>query len=109
MNNDFNFSKIGKRMPYTVPDGFFDGMEADVRRQAARKTAAGMKLRVRRIALTAAASVAAAVALPLLLNGGPDTGRVCGMDDVEQAFAELSSADQAYLLEVYDEDIFLNQ
>ena len=40
------------------------------------------------------------VALPL---------RVCGMDDVEQAFAELSSADQAYLLEVYDEDIFLNQ
>ena len=47
--------------------------------------------------------------LKAVANVGKIAKRVCGMDDVEQAFAELSSADQAYLLEVYDEDIFLNQ
>ena len=31
-----------------------------------------------------------------------------GIQEVDQAFAQLSSADQAYLLSVYQEDVFLN-
>ena len=26
----FDFEQVGKRMPYNVPDGFFDKFEADV-------------------------------------------------------------------------------
>ena len=31
------------------------------------------------------------------------------MQAVDQAFAQLSSADQAYLLNVYQEDVFLDE
>ena len=31
------------------------------------------------------------------------------MQAVDQAFAQLSSADQAYLLSVYQEDVFLDE
>lgn len=30
MKDTFDFDKIGKRMPYRTPDGFFDKMEEDV-------------------------------------------------------------------------------
>ena len=30
MEKTFDFNTIGKRMPYTVPDGFFDKMEEDI-------------------------------------------------------------------------------
>ena len=30
MNKDFDFDKVGKRMPYTTPDGFFDKLEDDI-------------------------------------------------------------------------------
>lgn len=34
MEKNFDFNKIGKRMPYTVPEGFFDEMERDIMQQA---------------------------------------------------------------------------
>ena len=37
MDNRFDFDKIGKRMPYTVPDGFFDELERSVRSGIAAK------------------------------------------------------------------------
>ena len=30
MKRDFNFDHIGKRLPYTAPDGFLDDMENNV-------------------------------------------------------------------------------
>ena len=30
MEKGFDFNKIGKRMPYQVPDGFFDQLEENV-------------------------------------------------------------------------------
>lgn len=30
MKQDFKFEQVGKRTPYTVPDGFFAEMEKDV-------------------------------------------------------------------------------
>lgn len=30
--NEFTFSQVGKRMPYTTPDQFFEQMEANVMR-----------------------------------------------------------------------------
>ena len=64
---------------------------------------------------TAAIAVAASVAVLLVLNidfsaphsSLPSQGNN-ELQMVDQAFAQLSSADQAYLLEVYQEDVFLN-
>ena len=30
MEKEFDFNRIGKRMPYTTPEGFFNKMEADI-------------------------------------------------------------------------------
>ncbi len=61
-------------------------------------------------ALAAAASVAllfgAQYRLPPLLLSPHRQTTICRM--VDQAFAQLSSADQAFLLDVYQEDVFLN-
>lgn len=64
---------------------------------------------------TTAIAVAASVAVLLVLNidfsaphsSLPSQGNN-ELQMVDQAFAQLSSADQAYLLEVYQEDVFLN-
>lgn len=32
MNKDFDFDKVGKRMPYQVPDCFFDQLESKDRK-----------------------------------------------------------------------------
>ena len=64
---------------------------------------------------TAAIAVAASVAVLLVLNidfsaphsSLPSQGNN-ELQMVDQAFAQLSSADQAYLLDVYQEDVFLN-
>lgn len=111
MDNRFDFDKIGKRMPYTVPDGFFDELERSVRSGIAAKPAAAprRKALMRHIMTAAAASVAAVIALPLLLNGHHEPGPAYTMESVEQAFANLNSEDQAYMLEIYSEDIFINQ
>ena len=30
INKEFDFDKIGKRMPYTTPEGFFNNLEDDI-------------------------------------------------------------------------------
>ena len=63
---------------------------------------------------TAAIAVAASVAVLLVLNidfsaSSSQPSQVNnGIQEVDKAFAQLSSADQAYLLSVYQEDVFLN-
>lgn len=111
MDNRFDFDKTGKRMPYTVPDGFFDELERNVRRQTAPRptTSAKRKPLFRHVAMLAAASAAAAIALPMVFSYRPAPQPAYTMENVEQAFADLSGEDQAYILEVYNEDIFINQ
>ena len=47
--------------------------------------------------------------MPLVLNGHHEPSPAYTMESVEQAFANLNSEDQAYMLEIYNEDIFINQ
>lgn len=37
MESNFDFNKIGKRMPYTTPDGFFDSLETDILKRSKQK------------------------------------------------------------------------
>lgn len=106
MNTDFDFGKIGKRMPYKVPDKFFSEMEKNVRKktQSPAKRCATV---YRRVAV-AALSAAAAAAILFSLNTGTAKSPGTGIDDVEQAFGKLSYEDQTILLDFYQEDIFIN-
>ena len=54
-------------------------------------------------------TIAAAVALLVTVNLKSTTVNEYSAEAVNQAFSQLQPADQAYLLEVYDEDVFLNE
>ena len=109
MEQNYDFSKIGKQMPYTVPDGFFDKLEEnvmnEVKAQPARKKATALRMAIR-----AAIAVAACIALFLVVKKVLPQGQDAVTDDfenVELAFNNLSTEDQDYLLEVYQEELFL--
>ena len=117
----FDFSKVGKRMPYSTPDDFFKDMEANILNAVKDDTPQPVRIEPKKRPLmkviwTAAIAVAASVAVLLVLNidfAAPHSSLPSQADNemqaVDQAFAQLSSADQAYLLNVYQEDVFLDE
>ena len=130
MDTKFDFKQVGKRMPYTTPDDFFRDMEKNILeavkedslKSDSLKSDSPKPIRIQprkrpfiKMIWTAAIAVAASVAVLLVLNidfsaphsSLPSQGNN-ELQMVDQAFAQLSSADQAYLLDVYQEDVFLN-
>lgn len=117
----FNFDQVGKRMPYSTPEGFFKEMEANILEQVKDDKQVPVRRQLKKRPLmkviwTAAMAVAASVAVLLVLNidfMAPHSSLPSQADNemqaVDQAFAQLSSADQAYLLNVYQEDVFLDE
>lgn len=117
----FNFDQVGKRMPYSTPEGFFKEMEANILEQVKNDKTQPVRIQpkkqsLRKVIWTAAIAVAASVAVLLVLNidfAAPHSSLPSQADNemqaVDQAFAQLSSADQAYLLNVYQEDVFLDE
>ena len=116
----FDFDQVGKRMPYSTPEGFFKEMEANVLEQVKNDKPKPVKIQPKKrpmmkVIWAAAMAVAASVAVLLVLNidfMAPHSSLPSQagneMQAVDQAFAQLSSADQAYLLDVYQEDVFLD-
>lgn len=115
----FDFDKVGKRMPYSTPEGFFKDMETNILEAVKNDTPKPVKIEhkkrpLMRVMWTAMLAVAASVAVLLVLNidfsaSSSQPSQVNnGIQEVDKAFAQLSSADQAYLLSVYQEDVFLN-
>jgi len=130
----FDFKQVGKRMPYTTPDGFFKDMEKNILEAVKDDTPQSVKVQPQSVKVqpkkrpvfkmiwAAAIAVAASVAVLLVLNidfSAADSSLASShssqpsqaksdLEQVDQAFAQLSEADQAYLLDVYQEDVFLN-
>ena len=130
----FDFKQVGKRMPYTTPDGFFKDMEKNILEAVKDDTPQTVKIQPQSVKVqpkkrpvfkmiwAAAIAVAASVAVLLVLNidfSAADSSLASShssqpsqaksdLEQVDQAFAQLSEADQAYLLDVYQEDVFLN-
>ena len=122
MNKDFDFDNISKRMPYTMPDGTLDKLEENVWTQikseylgdASQEAAAptmtvATPSRKRHYTIRALVAVAAAVALLVVVTFGFKKPTPPTMNDVDKAFCQLNQADQAFLLEVYQEDVFMNE
>lgn len=110
MNNEFDFDKIGKRMPYTVPDGFFAQMEQNVMQELELKADSKPKSRRSRmrIGIGAITAIAASLMLLLIVNKRYQAEDEVSINDVEMAFSNLSTEDQNYLVSVYQEDVFMN-
>ena len=111
MEQNFDFSKIGKQMPYTVPDDFFEKLEENVMKEVKAQPAKKNKAKTIRMAIRAALAVAACLALFLIVKKNLPQGNGTITDDfdnVELAFNNLSTEDQDYLLEVYQEEQFMD-
>ena len=120
MKQTFDFKQIGKQMPYRVPDGFFQEMERNVldavaEKATERKPAMPERkpLQAKRFVFTRLAKYAAAVAASVVVLLAVNvkffhTAAPADMQDVEAAFNQLSLSDQECLVELYQEDVFLD-
>ena len=110
MEQTFDFEKIGKQMPYTVPDGFFDTLEENVMKRREASVSNG-KAKTIRLAIRTALAVAACLALFFIVRSTLQHDSNAATDDfenVELAFSNLSTEDQDYLLENFQDDLFMN-
>lgn len=117
MDTKFDFKQVGKRMPYSTPDGFLKDMESNILEAVKNDTSLPVvveqkKRPVLKVIWSAALAAAASVALLFVVNMDFSASRSSQADSdlqaVDQAFAQLSSADQAFLLDAYQDDVFLN-
>lgn len=124
MNKDFYITN--KQMPYTTPEGFFDELEEHIWEEvkdsyladkpndnemqcAPLGVSVSNKSSKLRLVLRSFILMTASVALVLIVNINLSKQSTVSINDVDQAFGKLSTDDQAYLLNVYQEDIFINE
>ena len=118
--------KLNKRLPYSVPDGFFDVMEANV--MAKIKADAGINVggdkadtqmrdkqyrktttHTRTISLSILAMAASLLLLFTIFSQSTKTvQQTNGMESIDKAFSQLNTDDQTFLMEIYDDDMFLD-
>lgn len=118
--------KLNKRLPYSVPDGFFDVMEANV--MAKIKADAGINVgrdkadtqmrdkqyrktttHTRTISLSILAMAASLLLLFTIFSQSTKTvQQTNGMESIDKAFSQLNTDDQAFLMEIYDDDMFMD-
>ena len=115
MEKTFDFEKIGKRIPYTVPDDFFAKLEENVMDEVkGQKTETEAKTKRKKaviIAIRSLLAVAAAVALFFVVQPMLTPKDTISADDyasVELAFNNLSTDDQDFLIAVYENEEFIN-
>ncbi|HJA87207.1 MAG TPA: hypothetical protein H9778_00690 [Candidatus Parabacteroides intestinavium] len=110
MEKDFDFNRIGKRMPYRIPEGSLDEMEANIWNEVQDGLPQIHKRKRYRLRIFATSlAVAASVALLFVFSPVFHKEQTDSFLKVEQAFANLSQEDQAYMLAVYQEDLFMNE
>lgn len=111
MDKGFDFDKVGKRMPYTMPEGAFGKMESEIwsRVKPQQVPQAGHRKVSMRIALYGLSAVAAMLALVFLVRVNVPAEQPDGMEMVSQAFQNLNADDQAFMLGVYQEDVFMDE
>ena len=117
MSKDFDFNEIGKRMPYRVPDTFFENVQANVLKRAGEEK---KRLRIRRgwwggsIALAVAAMMCGVVFFSNvpkeLPERGMDTGWVAlgdmGTDAMDMYVRSLTDEELEEWVEFSENDIY---
>lgn len=116
MEQEYDFNRVGKRMPYSVPDGFFESLEENVMREVGTELPAPAlseqaDRRTRSVNWLTRGAAAAAIAGIVAFGGYKLAFKANATDSfaaVEQAFDNLNEEDQEFLLEVYQDDYFID-
>ena len=117
MDKNFDFNQVGKRMPYSTPDDFFAKMQSNILDAVQDMPQKNMKIKTNRrtvrkwlwpVSLSAAAAVVAMFVINIHFLAPNTPTASSDIQDVEQAFAQLSECDQAYIVDVYQDDVFIN-
>lgn len=127
MAQEYNFNKVGKKMPFSAPDGFFERMQANVLAEVAKEEEAKKVMKIRMTAQArshrkakmirlymAVASIAACVCLVLLVgrsffgSGAVETQHsAASVATVDKAYDNLSTDEQQELNATYANDVYL--
>lgn len=108
MEKKFDFNQIGKHMPYSTPDNFFDKLEKEVKASLPSER----KNQHTRIITMSVLSIAASLLLlfgisTTINNKGDDAKKEqYNMAAVEKAFNNLDNDDQNALINIYQDDVF---
>lgn len=117
MDKNFDFNQVGKRMPYSTPDDFFAKMQSDILDAVQDMPQKNTEIKTNRhtvrkwlwpVSLSAAVAVVAMFVINIHFLAPNTPTASSDIQDVEQAFAHLSEGDQAFILDVYQDDVFLN-
>ena len=117
MDKNFDFNQVGKRMPYSTPDDFFAKMQSNILDAVQDMPQKNTKIKTNRrtvrkwlwpVSLSAAAAVVAMFVINIHFLAPNTPTASSDIQDVEQAFAQLSECDQAYIVDVYQDDVFFN-
>lgn len=113
MNQDYNFDRVGKKMPFAMPGGFFEQMQANVLAEVAKEEQAKHhgKAMMKRIYMVVT-SMAACVCLVFLVGGilkntGSEQHSPANMATVDKAYDNLSVEEQQELNATYANDVYL--
>lgn len=115
MKRDFNFENIGKRMPYSTPEGFFDELEENIWSEVGKPATAtadtqpARKRRNMRTLTKVVLGMTAAAALLVAVNQNLYKADAATSADIEEAFSQLSADDQEFMMSVYQDDVFFNE
>lgn len=94
-------------MPYVMPEGFLADMESRVMESVEANAAARGKSRIYHLfrSMVAAAAVAT---LFIVCHSALQPRHMRVYSDLDQAFENLSHDDQQFLIDDYDNDVFLS-
>ena len=108
MDKRFDFEQVGKRMPYNVPDGFFDQLEKNVMAKTPKAKVITPLHSGRGWGWVSLAAAAAVALFFVITKNLPNSeSQTDTFEFVELAYNNLSTEDQEYLMEVYEEDVFM--
>ena len=113
MKEPFDFEKIGKKMPYSVPEGFFDTMEENIHSALSETNTHPLSSTVKNkhlkriYLLTGAVAAVALLLLTLRIFLSNPSASEYSFENVELAFNNLSLDDQDFLMEIYEDDVFM--
>lgn len=122
MTNESNLDRVGKNMPYLMPEGFFKQMQANVLAEVEKEEmakASQMEMKHRRKAklvrlYVAAASIAACICLAVLVgrsflssDSAAPQHSAASVASVDKAYDNLSNEEQQELNATYANDVYL--
>lgn len=122
MTNEYNLDRVGKKMPYLMPEGFFGQMQANVLAEVEKEEmakASQMEMKHCRKAklvrlYVAAASIAACICLAVLVgrsflssDSAAPQHSAASVASVDKAYDNLSNEEQQELNATYANDVYL--